>query len=72
MNPSRYEKLTKGKLCVVPMKTILETPSPDMATLFFNAAFNNSKVTRAMQGVIALAILGNSKLSVLLESDVEC
>jgi len=54
------------------MKTILETPSPDMATLFFNAAFNNSKVTRAMQGVIALAILGNSKLSVLLESDVEC
>jgi hypothetical protein len=41
------------------METILNTPSPDMATLFFDAAFNNSKVTRAMQVVVALAILGN-------------
>jgi len=38
-----------------------------MATLFFNAAFNNSKVTRAMQGVVALAILGNSKYSIRLK-----
>jgi hypothetical protein len=53
------------------METILETPNPDMATLFFNAAFSNSKVTRAMQGVVALSISGNSK-SVLLESDGEC
>jgi len=30
-----------------------------MATLFFNAAFNDSKVTRAMQAVVALAIIGN-------------
>jgi len=35
-----------------------------MATLFFNAAFNNSKVTRAMQGVVALSILGNSEYSI--------
>ena len=53
------------------METILKAPSPDMATLFFHTAFENSKVTRAMQGVVALSILGNSK-SVLLESDGEC
>jgi hypothetical protein len=32
-----------------------------MATLFFDAAFNDPKVTRAMQAVVALAIFGNSE-----------
>jgi hypothetical protein len=59
------------KLCVVPMDTILKTRSPDMVTLFFNAAFRDSRITRAMQGVVALAIMGNSKYSVLFESDGE-
>jgi hypothetical protein len=41
------------------LETILQTPSPDMATLFFQAAFNDRKVTRAMQALVAIAILGN-------------
>jgi hypothetical protein len=43
------------------MDTILKSPGQDMATLFFEAAFNNPKATRAMQAIIALSIFGNSK-----------
>lgn len=48
------------------MDVILESPNSDMATLFFSAVFKNSKVTRAMQGILALAILGNSRKLVRL------
>lgn len=52
--------LTK-KLCVVPLDTIINSPNPDMATLFFDAAFGNPKVTKAMQVLVAFSILGNSR-----------
>lgn len=57
----REKALTRDKLCVVPMDVILESTNSDMATLFFSTVFKNSKVTRAMQGIVALSILGNSK-----------
>jgi hypothetical protein len=48
-------------MCVVPIETIINTTSPDMAALFFETAFDNSNVVRAMEALVALAILGNSK-----------
>lgn len=48
---------------MVPIEAVEQNPNLDIATLFFYTVFGSNTAKRIMQGAIALAIFGNSKMS---------